>query len=90
MAGVSYSVPMNPHVAAAHATGVSILQGFSTSITMYYTGFLKTPCPPASGTIQLSWLSGIYRNFSDDIVKLNTKLFFDLNNKYNSVISIRM
>ena len=25
MAGVSYSVPMNPHVAAAHARGVSIL-----------------------------------------------------------------
>ena len=25
MAGVSYSVPMNPHVAASHARGVSIL-----------------------------------------------------------------
>jgi hypothetical protein len=45
-AGVSYSVPINPHVAAAHATGVSIL----TEIFYCLQAF---PCPPASGTIQL-------------------------------------
>src|ERR1700735_5237128 len=52
MAGVSYYE--SPRCCCACHRCLDTYRDFllSTSITMYYTAFLKTPCSPANGTIQ--------------------------------------
>jgi hypothetical protein len=49
MTGVSYGVPMNPHVAAGHATGVSILTEIFyclQALLCIIRPFLRTPTLP--------------------------------------------